>query len=205
MAHRTKIGILALQGDFEAHRKAFVSVPNIEVTFVRTPEELKDLDGLALPGGESTTIGKLMVRHNLLDCIRERHVDGMAIYGTCAGLILLAKEIEESDQIRLGLMDIKVARNAFGRQLDSFEADIPISDIGLTPVRGVFIRAPYVVSVGPGVQTLAEYSGKIVAVRQGALLGTAFHPELTHDFRVHSYFVEMIRGQIDPSVLRESN
>ena len=188
------IGVLALQGDFEAHRTALNSIPNVSASMVRSPGELDSLDGLVLPGGESTTIGKLMVRHGLLERIQQRAGEGMSIYGTCAGLILLAKTIEESDQVRLGLMDITVARNAFGRQLESFEADIPVEVIGPDPVRGVFIRAPYVSEIGDGVETLARYESKIVAVREGNLLGTAFHPELTNDYRVHELFAEMIRG-----------
>ena len=185
------IGILALQGDFEAHRNALKAYPLCSVSFVRSSDELDSIHGLILPGGESTTIGKLMVKHCLLEKIQSRSREGMAIYGTCAGLILLAKEIEGSDQVRLGLMDITVARNAFGRQLDSFEADVNMPIIGTAPVKGVFIRAPYVENCGEGVEVLARFENRIVAVRQGKLLGTAFHPELTPDHRVHGMFVEM--------------
>lgn len=156
---------------------------------IRTVEEMADVDGLIIPGGESTTIGKLMVRYGLGEVIIRRAQAGMPVYGTCAGLILLAKEIVGSDQWRLGLMDVTVARNAFGRQIDSFEANIPLPFLGEVPVRGVFIRAPYVTTVGPGTEVLGQYEDKIVAVRQSNLLGTAFHPELTQDTRVHEYFV----------------
>ncbi|MEP6756500.1 MAG: pyridoxal 5'-phosphate synthase glutaminase subunit PdxT [Chthonomonadales bacterium] len=186
-----KIGILALQGDFDAHRKALGAYPSCFVSLVRSPEELDDLHGLILPGGESTTIGKLMVRHGLLERIQSRAAYGMAIYGTCAGLILLASEIVDSEQTRLGLMDITVARNAFGRQLDSFEANVDFPTIGTDPVRAVFIRAPYVTQFGEGVEELARFEDRVVAVRQGKILGTAFHPELTDDHRVHGLFVDM--------------
>lgn len=193
MAHgNPTIGILALQGDFEAHAKHLEQRLGVRAPIVRTAEEVAAVDGLILPGGESTTIGKLMERFGVGEAILRRAAEGMPIYGTCAGLILLAREIEGSDQYRLGLLDVTVARNAFGRQIDSFEADIRMPAVGEEPVRGVFIRAPYVVRTGPGVEALAEYDGKIVAVRQGRVLGTAFHPELTEDARVHSMFLAQI-------------
>jgi pyridoxal 5''-phosphate synthase, glutaminase subunit Pdx2 len=190
------VGILALQGDFEAHRKMLEERLGAETCLVRTSEEVKQVDGLILPGGESTTVGKLMDRYGLDEAIRERAAEGMPVYGTCAGLILLAKEIEGSDQLRLGLMDVTVARNAFGRQVDSFEADIPVPVIGEDPVRGVFIRAPYVSASDSQVEVLGRFEDKVVAVRQGNLLGSAFHPELTDDSRMHAYFLKMVR---DPS------
>lgn len=186
-----RIGVLALQGDFEAHMKMLGSL-GVSAHLVRLPEEVRQSDGLIIPGGESTTIGKLIHRIGLEDSIYERAQAGMPIYGTCAGLILLAKEIESSDQFRLGLLDICVARNAFGRQIDSFEANIPVPAIGEIPVRGVFIRAPYVKEAYASVEILGRYEGKIVAVRQGSLLGSAFHPELTSDSRFHSLFLEMV-------------
>lgn len=192
------IGILALQGDFEAHRKMLEDRLGAGTRLVRSPNELAEIDGLILPGGESTTVGKLMDRHGLDTVIRERAAEGMPIYGTCAGLILLAKQIEGSDQLRLGLMDVTVARNAFGRQVESFEADIPVAEIGDDPVRGVFIRAPYVTEASPAVQILGRFKDKIVAVRQGNLLGSAFHPELTDDPRMHAYFLTMIEQSIPP-------
>lgn len=168
----------------------------VKARLVRSVDELAGVDALIIPGGESTTIGKLMDRHGLDRAIRARAREGMPVYGTCAGLILLAKEIEGSDQLRLGLMDVTVARNAFGRQVDSFEADIPVPVIGKEPVRGVFIRAPYVTQAGPDVEILGRYRDRIVAVRQGNLLGSAFHPELTDDARLHAYFAEMARRSV---------
>jgi len=187
------IGVLALQGDFEAHRKMLEERLGVKTRLVRSVEELEGVDALILPGGESTTIGKLMNRFGLDRAIRARAAEGMPIYGTCAGLILLAKEIEGSDQLRLGLMDVAVARNAFGRQVDSFEANILIPVLGDEPVRGVFIRAPSVTRVEPDVEILGRYEDRIVAVRQGRLLGSAFHPELTDDTRLHACFVEMAK------------
>jgi pyridoxal 5'-phosphate synthase pdxT subunit len=192
------VGILALQGDFEAHRKMLEERLGAEARLVRSADELAEVDGLILPGGESTTVGKLMDRHGLDTLIRERAADGMPIYGTCAGLILLAKQIEGSDQLRLGLMDLTVARNAFGRQVESFEADVPVPAVGEEPVRGVFIRAPYVTETAPDVEVLGRYEDKIVAVRQGNLLGSAFHPELTDDARMHAYFLHLIERARSP-------
>lgn len=188
---KPKIGILSLQGDFEAHQKALAQL-GAAATLVRTAGEIAEVDGLILPGGESTTVGKLMDRHGLDRVIRERAAAGMPVYGTCAGLILLAKDIDGSDQLRLGLMDVTVCRNAFGRQVESFEADIPVAAIGDEPVRGVFIRAPYVRQIAPDVEVLGTFEDKIVAVRQGNLLGTAFHPELTDDLRMHTYFLQIV-------------
>ena len=165
-----------------------------EVCEVRKTEELEGLDGLVLPGGESTTIGKLMVDFGLLEKIQERYAEGMAIYGTCAGMILLCRDIIGSDQPRLGLFDARVRRNAFGRQRESFEADlfVPEMEAGARPIRAVFIRAPYLEQVGPDVQVLAEVNGKAVIARQGKMLVTSFHPELTTDDRIHHYFLQMI-------------
>lgn len=193
MSKEVIIGILALQGDYEAHQKMLEERLGIQTRLVRTARELQKVDGLILPGGESTTIGKLMGRVGLDEAIRERAGQGMPLYGTCAGMILLAKDIVGSEQLRLGLMDISVERNAFGRQVESFEADIPMPIIGEEPVRGVFIRAPYVREASSGVDILGRYREKIVAVRQGHLLATAFHPELTEDTRMHAYFVGMVR------------
>jgi 5'-phosphate synthase pdxT subunit len=190
---RLRIGVLALQGDFEAHQK-MLTLLGVEALPVRSPKEILAADALIIPGGESTTIGKLIQRFGVDEAILQRVTeDRMPLYGTCAGLILMAKEIEESDQLRLGVMDVAVARNAFGRQVDSFEANIALPEIGEPPVRGVFIRAPYVTKAADSVRILGRFEEKIVAVRQGHLLGTAFHPELTDDTRVHAYFVAMAR------------
>jgi 5'-phosphate synthase pdxT subunit len=165
----------------------------VEGAAVRTPEEIERLDGLVLPGGESTTIGKLMDRYGLIEPIRRLAAAGKALLGTCAGLILMAKEIRSGvpGQPRLSVMDITVERNAFGRQIDSFEADIDFTGIEGGPVRGVFICAPTVSGVGDGVEVLARHGEEIVAVRQGKLLAISFHPELTDDLRLHKYFVSL--------------
>ncbi len=186
------VGVLALQGDFAEHLAMLTRI-GVEAREVRKHRDLESVDALIIPGGESTTIGKLMERYALDKAIRARAEQGMPIYGTCAGMIVLAKVIEGSTQPRLGLMDIAVIRNAFGRQNESFEADIPFTPTPERPVRGVFIRAPIVAQAGQGVEILSEFEGKIVAVRQGNLLATAFHPELTDDERVHRYFLEMAR------------
>lgn len=189
------VGVLALQGDFEAHRVSLtrLGAPSL---LVRSPQELERVSALILPGGESTTIGKLLERFGLMEPIRRRAEQGMPIWGTCAGLILLAREIEQSDQPRLGLMDIAVARNAFGRQVDSFEAEICVPALGDTPVRGVFIRAPYVARIWGSAENLATFEGKVVAVRQANLLGTAFHPELTDDLRFHQLLLALAKGAL---------
>jgi 5'-phosphate synthase pdxT subunit len=186
------VGVLALQGDFAEHL-AMLSRIGVDTREVRKAGDLEGVDALIIPGGESTTIGKLMARYGLDAAIRARAEQGMPIYGTCAGLILLAQEIEGSNQPRLGLMDIAVIRNAFGRQIESFEADIPFAPTPDQPIRGVFIRAPIVSRVGAGVQVLSDFAGKIVAVQQGNLLATAFHPELTDDTRVHRYFLTLVK------------
>ncbi len=180
-----------MQGAFREHRRAFESL-NCEVVEVRKPADLQGIQGLVFPGGESTTIGKLLQNEGLGDRIKELAAQDMPMFGTCAGMILLAKYIDDSDQYRLNLMDITVKRNAFGRQIASFEANITIPALGNDPVRAVFIRAPYVQEVAPNVGILAEYEGKIVFVRQGNMIASAFHPELTPDKRVHQYFLNII-------------
>ncbi len=189
------VGILALQGDFDAHQNALEAEGARGVVLVRDPSDLARVDGLVMPGGESTTIAKLMSRSGLDAAIQERARKRMPIYGTCAGLILLATSIEgRPDQPTLGLLDVEVARNAFGRQIESFEDTVDFRlDNAPTPVHGVFIRAPYVTRTGPGVDVLAIYRERIVGVRQGTLLGTAFHPELTGDGRIHRLFLNMVQ------------
>jgi 5'-phosphate synthase pdxT subunit len=189
-----RIGVLSLQGDYLAHAAMLRQLPGVEACLVRDAVELGEAQGLIIPGGESTTIGKLLDRAGLIEPIQQRARAGMPVYGTCAGLILMAQRIEGSDQHRLGLLDMLVARNAFGRQIDSFEAAVPVSVLGDEPVRGVFIRAPYVVEAGPGVEVLARYEDRIVAVRQGVLMASAFHPELTNDVRMHRLFADMVRS-----------
>lgn len=191
---RVTIGVLALQGDFEAHLRMLERC-GVQGREVRTAEQLREVDGLIIPGGESTTIMKLMQRYGLDTVIRQRAEEGMPVYGTCAGLIVMAREIEGyPEQPRLGLLDVAVARNAFGRQVDSFEVDLPVPKLGEPPVRAVFIRAPYVTRTGANVEVLASLDGKVVLVQQANLLGGAFHPELTDDLRLHRYFVETVRA-----------
>ena len=186
-----KIGVLALQGAVREHLR-MLERAGAEATAVKRPEQLAGLDGLVIPGGESTTIGKLMHQYGLSEPIREMAASGKPLFGTCAGLILLAKRIEGAESAHLALMDITVRRNAFGRQRESFETDLPVAGVA-DDFRAVFIRAPYITEVGPGVDVLARIDDKIVAARQGHLLASAFHPELTDDVRMHAFFVEMVR------------
>ncbi len=184
-----KIGVLALQGAFREHRLMLESL-GCTVTEVRLPKHLEGLVGLVIPGGESTTIGKLMVQYGLLEGIRDFHAAGGAIWGTCAGAILLATEIEASDQPRLGLLDMRVKRNAFGRQVDSFEVALEIKGLS-APFPAVFIRAPIIESVGANVEVLAKHEDAIVLVRQERLLASSFHPELTNNSSLHALFMAM--------------
>lgn len=182
------VGVLALQGAFREHVAA---VTRLGAT-AREVRQLKDIDGidaLIIPGGESTTMGKLLNEWNMLEPLRQRILDGMPVYGSCAGLILLCRDIENSAQPRLGVLDATVRRNAFGRQVDSFETKLSIPEIGGDPIPAVFIRAPVIIGVGAGVTVLAEVKGQAVAVRQNNILATSFHPELTPDTRMHSYFL----------------
>jgi len=188
------VGVLALQGAFHEHEQVLRDLGH-DATQVRLPQHLHGIDRLIMPGGESTTIGKLLITSGLLEPIKQRARDGMPIWGTCAGMILLAKEITEGrpeGQPALALMNITARRNAFGRQLDSFEADLRVPQLGDDPFHAVFIRAPVIDWVGDGVHTLATLpDGTIVAAQQGRLLATAFHPELTHDTRFHQLFAEL--------------
>ena len=187
------VGVLSLQGDFLNHVETLAEL-DCDPRAVKTAEAIAACDALIIPGGESTTIGKLCDRFELDVPIRALHQRGAPIWGTCAGMILLARNIVDSDQWRLGLMDITVERNAFGRQVDSFEADLDVAAIEGGPVRAVFIRAPFVREVdgSAGVEVLARVGDKIVMCRQGHLLATAFHPELTDDRRVQQYFLDML-------------
>lgn len=189
-----KIGVLALQGAFREHCR-MLELCGAQACEVRTPAELCGVDGLILPGGESTTIGKLMTEWNLLPCIKEQYQNGMPIYGTCAGMILLCNDIVDSAQPRLGLLDARVRRNGFGRQRESFEAMLDVPELGPKPLAAVFIRAPYIERSGPGVSVLAKVNEKIVIARQDKILVTAFHPELTDDDRVHRYFLQIAAGK----------
>jgi 5'-phosphate synthase pdxT subunit len=185
-----KIGVLALQGDFQEHEEILKKL-GIDVVEVRLPEHLEGLDGLILPGGESTTFGKLAEAYGLIEPLR-RVASSMPMWGTCAGLIFLSRDVGTPQPI-LGVLDIVVARNAFGRQVDSFETELDIRGIEGGAFHGVFIRAPVVKEVGPGVEVLCRLDdGRIVAVRSGRLMATAFHPELTDDARLHQYFLRMV-------------
>ncbi|MCL5958844.1 MAG: pyridoxal 5'-phosphate synthase glutaminase subunit PdxT [Chloroflexi bacterium] len=190
------VGVLALQGAFREHLQALERL-GIRGLQIRLPEQLAHVDALIIPGGESTTIGKLAVAFNLVDPLRQRAVEGLPVLGTCAGMIILAKTtIQGYDQPLLGLMDISVQRNGFGRQIDSFETDLAIPVLGDRPFRSIFIRAPYVERVGEGVSVLATLpDGRIVSARENNLLVAAFHPELSDDLRFHQYFVEIARGR----------
>lgn len=188
---KKRVGVLALQGAFREHRQVLEEL-GCDVVEVRKASDLDGIQGLIIPGGESTTIGKLLKVDEMGEKIKELGAKDMPIFGTCAGMILLSKTIVDSEQYRLGLMDTVVERNAFGRQVESFETDLRVPALGAAPLRAVFIRAPYLREVAPNVGILAEYNGKIVFVRQGNLLASAFHPELTPDHRVHQYFINMI-------------
>ncbi|MBE9917716.1 pyridoxal 5'-phosphate synthase glutaminase subunit PdxT [Paenibacillus donghaensis] len=187
-----KIGVLALQGAVAEHIRS-IELAGAEGVAIKKKEELQDIQGLIIPGGESTTIGKLMRKYDFIDAIRQFAAAGKPVFGTCAGLIVLAKTIEGKEEAHLGLMDMNVVRNAFGRQRESFETDLDIKGID-EPIRAVFIRAPLIRSVGEQVDVLSSYNGEIVAARQGHLLASSFHPELTDDYRFHQYFVDMVKA-----------
>jgi pyridoxal 5'-phosphate synthase pdxT subunit len=189
---RPRIGILAVQGDVREHANALREV-GAEPVEVRLPRDLVGLDALILPGGESTTMRKLIDLYGLREPIVALAHSGAPVYGTCAGMILLADRIADGDEPVFRLLDITVERNAYGRQLDSFEADLSIPSLGDEPLHGVFIRAPVVSQVGPEVEVLArDPDGRPIAVRQGRVIATAFHPELTPDRRLHRLLVELI-------------
>jgi len=191
---RRRIGILALQGDVREHANALRDV-GAEPIEVRLPRDLVGLDGLILPGGESTTMRKLIERYGLGEPIVALAKAGAPLYGTCAGMILLADRIADGDEPVLRLLDITVQRNGYGRQLDSFEADVAIPTLGAAPMHGVFIRAPVISELGPEVEVLAsDADGRPIAVRQGRVLATAFHPELTPDRRLHRLLLELIES-----------
>ena len=193
-----RIGVLALQGDVREHDRALVAA-GARPSHLRRPEDLDGLHGLVLPGGESTTISRLLQVFELLEPLRAAVAGGLPVYGSCAGMILLAREVLDGrpDQQGIGGLDVVVRRNAFGRQVDSFEADLPFAGVG--DVHAVFIRAPWVERTGAGVEVLAAVpgngpaAGRVVAVRQGPVLATSFHPELTGDHRVHGLFVDLVK------------
>ena len=191
-----KIGVLALQGDVREHARS-LSDCGVSASLVRRASELERVDALVIPGGESTTIAKLARTFGLFDDISARIKNGMPTYGSCAGMILLANQVLDAivGQETFGGLDVTVRRNAFGRQVDSFESDLTFDGITEIPVRAVFIRAPWVENVGIGVAVLARVQGHPVAVRQGSIFATSFHPELTGDNRIHKYFVDSVCQQ----------
>jgi len=185
-----KVGVLALQGAFREHIRMLRAL-GAEAVEIRLPSELDEVDGLVIPGGESTTMRKLMADFGLVDPIREFAASGNPVFGTCAGLIVMAERLGGRRQELLGLIDIDVERNAYGRQVDSREADISGDALGPEPFHAVFIRAPQILSTGPGVEPLARYQGKVVLARQKNVLVATFHPELTGDTRIHELFLRM--------------
>ena len=186
-----RAGVLGLQGDFAEHL-ATLDRLGVAAVDVRRPEQLAGIDALIIPGGESTTIGKLARQYGMIEPLRDRVAEGMPVWGTCAGAIFIAKDVPGHPHPLAELMDMTVERNAFGRQIDSFEADLDVAELGTVPFHAVFIRAPRISRVGPGVDVLARLEdGTIVAARQGRLLATSFHPELTRDERFHRYFLSL--------------
>ena len=198
----SRIGVLALQGDFREHLRVLAEC-GVEVVKVRTAEDLSGVDGLVIPGGESTTIGMLIQRNGLEAPLQAALAAGLPVLGTCAGMILLAAEVLDgrADQLALGAIDMTVRRNAFGRQVDSFESPVEVPSLPGPPVTAVFIRAPWVERVGPDVEVLATVgldsgADRIVAVRQGNAVATSFHPEVTDDLRFHALLVDMVREEV---------
>jgi len=189
-----KIGVLALQGAVTEHI-GMLSALDAEAVPVRLSSELDDLDALIIPGGESTTISKLLSDYGLIEPIRKLAKQGFPLFGTCAGLVLLAKKVPDLEMESVGVMDIEVKRNAFGRQVDSFEADLQIPALGNENFHGVFIRAPIIEKAERSVEILCKLNGSPVAVRQGKMLACAFHPELTDDLRFHRYFLDLVKGE----------
>ncbi|HET9672884.1 MAG TPA: pyridoxal 5'-phosphate synthase glutaminase subunit PdxT [Actinomycetota bacterium] len=184
-----KVGVLALQGDVREHERVLTRLDASPVE-VRTAADLADVQALVIPGGESTTIGKLARAYDLVEPVRERAEGGMPVFGTCAGMIVMAERVLDGEPL-LGLMDVTVRRNAYGRQVDSFEADVDVEGID-HPVRGVFIRAPWIEEVGAGVEVLARHEGKPVVLRQGKLLSASFHPELVGETALHEAFLSLV-------------
>ncbi len=195
-----ELGVLAIQGDFAEH-VAVLGKLGVKAREVRLPEQLASVDGLIIPGGESTTLSRLMTIYNLREPVARMAEQGRAVWGTCAGMIMLSREITEQDPIPLGVMDIGVQRNAFGRQVDSFEQSLDVSALGADPFHAIFIRAPVIIRVGEGVDVLSALDAdRPVAVQQGNLMATSFHPELTNDYRFHSYFLELAGGNGKPPI-----
>lgn len=186
------IGVLAVQGAVEEHIKLLSQLDDVNPILVKYEDELDKIDGLIIPGGESTAIGRLLLDFKLLKPLRKKIKEGLPVFGTCAGMIVLAKSLVKDPTVHLGLMDIEVERNAYGRQLGSFKTDVEIEMVSTSKIPLVFIRAPYVTKVGPEVSVILELDNHIVACRQDNMLVTSFHPELTDDLSFHQYFVNMI-------------
>lgn len=198
------IGILSIQGDVQENLLSTKSAIDelrldVKVSEVKTPDEISQLDGLIIPGGESTTIGKLSLVNGSLKILKEKIENGMPVLGICAGMIMLSKTADDhvvgkTDQPLLDILDINLERNSFGRQKESFEADISIDPIGIPKFNGIFIRAPSISDVGSGVEILSKFNERVVAVKKGNVIGTAFHPELTEDTSIHKYFINLINS-----------
>ncbi|WP_141434507.1 pyridoxal 5'-phosphate synthase glutaminase subunit PdxT [Bacillus sp. 03113] len=191
MANKIKIGVLGLQGAVREHIRA-IEESGADGVIIKRKEQLSEVDGLILPGGESTTMRRLIDKYDFMDSLKEFASLGKPMFGTCAGLILLANQIEGYEAPHIGVMDVKVARNSFGRQVDSFEANLNISGVA-EDFTAVFIRAPHILEAGKNVEVLAECEGRIVAAREGQFLGCSFHPELTEDNRLTNYFINMVK------------
>lgn len=191
-----KVGVLAVQGAVTEHLHLLSQLPDVLAKEVKYLEELNDIDGLIIPGGESTAIGRLLKDFNLLQPLKEKIQKGLPVWGTCAGMILLAKHLENNPTVHLGVMDITVERNAYGRQLGSFETELMIKGVSSNKIPLVFIRAPYVTKIKSNVSTLLEIDDHIVACRQQHMLATSFHPELTNDITFHRYFVDIIKKKV---------
>jgi len=188
-----RIGVLGLQGDFREHVEALHKL-GVETLIVKLPEHLDLVDALIVPGGESTTMGYIMKNMGMEEVFVERIRDGLPVFATCAGVVLLAKRITNYEQEKLGVLDVTVERNAYGRQVESFETYVEIPAIGKDPYRAIFIRAPRIVEVGKGVEVLAYHDGDPVLVKERKILACTFHPELTDDLRIHRYFLEMVKA-----------
>jgi pyridoxal 5'-phosphate synthase pdxT subunit len=193
-APKIRIGIVAIQGDYEAHAKSLKRLGE-HATFVRTPQDLEGLKGVILPGGESTTHLKVMKEEGLFDALKEFAAEGGALFGTCAGAIMLAREVHGPKQDSLGLLDISVLRNGYGRQIAS-DVHSGRTKLGDAPIEMVFIRAPIIESIGKDVEVLGEYEGHPVFVKQGKIIASTFHPELTDDSSIHKYFVDLVAGKL---------
>jgi pyridoxal 5'-phosphate synthase pdxT subunit len=189
-----KIGVLAVQGAFREHERILKNL-GCETVLVKRKEHLEGLEGLVFPGGESTSMGRLMREYDLINPIRDMAQEGVPMFGTCAGMIIMANRITGGEESHLGIMDVEVNRNSFGRQVDSFETDLDMPAVGENPFPAVFIRAPHIREVGKETGVLAKYEDRVVAVQQGNMMATSFHPELTEDNRIHAYFLDLVRKQ----------